>query len=219
VIELYSAENLNNERKSIRSFSKGYRNSRIFVKGGEFIIPKGDTIFTNYSKKIVVKSFYIDKYEVSYNDIINVYPEIVPDYLDDDELGKAVYTISYKKAEKFCKLKGGDLPTENQWIVAAAFDENGTFHKYPAEIDGVDFIDDVVDVKYSIKGNRGIYGMLGNVWELIKSGGETILIKGGSFFDYDKLPLLDVRVKNFVLKKEVASRLTIGFRCVYKGQE
>lgn len=175
-------------------------------------------MFVNTPKRIVyLKPFYIDKYEVSYKDIALKYPRLIPDYFEDDEMSIAVFNISYQQALDFCKSKGGDLPTEDEWIIAASFDTK--FHKYPTKFRPEQVLDDIIDVKATLKGINGIYGMLGNVWEMVKSSGDFVLVKGGSFYDYDKKPLLDVRVRNFVLKKDIASRLTIGFRCVYRDKK
>jgi len=197
-----------------------FADDKVFIKGGEYIIPKGDSFFIyNYPKtKIKLDSFYIDKYEITYEDVANIDISLVPTYIDIEmDRHLAVNTLSYKEAEFICKKRGGDLPTEEQWIVAASFDTK--FHKYPVKFNIDDYVEDIVFVDELPKGVNGLYGMLGNVWEMTKSSGKLVLVKGGSFFDYDKEELLDVRIRNYVLKKDVKLNSTIGFRCVYKDNK
>jgi len=212
-----------------------FADDKIFIKGGEYFIPYSKGFYTHSfkSKKIKIDSFYIDKYEMSYDrlpkNMKNLIPTYILQYGYKEDLALPVTNITYKQALEVCKKMGGDLPTENEWIVAAAFDKK--FYPYATKqyplakndinikkqysLDGY-MPQIIVSVYNSLIGNNSIFGMLGNVWEMTKSDGKYVLVKGGSFFDYDKVELLDVRVRNYVLKKDVASRLEIGFRCVYK---
>jgi len=224
-------------------FTLLFGSDKIFIPGGEYVIPKGDTFYTKNFKeeKIKIKPFYIDKYEFSYDRVPKSMIHIVPIYIlrskYDIEKKLPVYTVKYEEALKICRLKGGDLPTEEQWMVAAGF-ENGKFYKFPTKhypltqkdlkeqsqnyLQQIDdkyyLLDDYAPVNEALKGNNQIYGMLGNVWEMVKSKGKYVLVKGGSFYDFDRIDLFDIRVRNYVLKKYVPSTLLIGFRCVYEKQ-
>lgn len=214
-----------------------FGDDKVFIKGGSFIIPKGDSFYIkSFNKKIItIDDFYIDKYEFSYKLLPKKFQYLIPKYLVSssfEDLNLPVMNISYSQALEICKLKGGDLPTEEEWIVAAAF-ENGKFYKYPTKKYPLDKNDinikknlsdgyifsDMVFTNQALIGINGIYGMLGNVWEIVKSSGKYVLVKGGSFYNSFMIDLLDVRVRNYILKKDLNSRYTVGFRCVYRGKK
>ena len=208
-------------KKLIFLFFLLYANEKVFIKGGEFKIPQGKTIYVkNFkSKKIKIKSFFIDKYEVSYKEIpkkmYNKYKNLVPDdvfRLNDFNL--PIYSFSYETAKELCKLKGGRLPSEDEWIVAAGI-KNGKFYKNGVEKFPNNAAFDYKDVNETLKNVNGLYGIIGNVWEMVQSKGEKALLKGGSFYvGYDS-NLLDVRVRNYILKENIKSSFLIGFRCAY----
>ena len=207
-----------------------YAQDKVLIQGGRYTIPLYDTIYVTIpSKTIAVDSFMIDKYEVS-----NI--EFGKHNILDDEENYPVSKISYEEAENFCISKGGALPTQEQWIVASSF-ENGKFFPYPTKVypiedeNNINIKDeraieledggygaeiDLVDVDQAIVGINGIVGMLGNVWEITKTDGSYVVLKGGSFYNNSSKELLNNLVENRVLKFRLKDYEHIGFRCVYK---
>jgi len=202
----------------------------VTIEGGSYTIPAQKSFYTHKRvKKIDIKTFKIDKYEVS-NSRFGKKIEF------EDELYFPVVSLSYKDAESFCKKMGGNLPTVEQWLVSSSF-ENGRFYrfatqKYPiidekninvieeraSELENIGFgaFNDLVDVKDALVGNNEIVGMCGNVWEMTRSNGEYVVLKGASFYNSESIDMMDTRVENRVLKSSLKEYEHIGFRCVYE---
>ncbi|MEA2050454.1 MAG: SUMF1/EgtB/PvdO family nonheme iron enzyme [Campylobacterota bacterium] len=202
----------------------------IDIKGGIYKIPPFKSFYVDKKEQIVqIKDFKIDKYEVS-NKLFG------KKGINEDEQNYPVVKIKYQDAIKYCKQKGGDLPTKEQWLVASSF-ENNQFYQYSTknyplknendinivqdravelEIDGFGAEFDLVEVQDALVGNNNIVAMLGNVWELTKSNTQYVYLKGGSFFNNEKKELLNNYIENRVLKSDLDQYEHIGFRCVYK---
>ena len=202
----------------------------IVIKAGTYTLPAQKSFYTDVqSQEIKVKTFKIDKYEVS-NSRFGKKIEF------EDELQFPVVSLSYEDAEGFCKKMGGHLPTVAQWVVSSSF-ENGKFYgfatqKYPItdekninvideraselEKTGYGAFNDLVDVEDALVGNNKIVGMCGNVWEMTRSSGEYVVLKGASFYNSESIDMMDTRVENRVLKSSLKEYEHIGFRCVYE---
>jgi len=201
------------------------------IKGGERIIPPSCGFYcaSQASITVSVKKFNIDRYEVSNE-------KYHKKNIQEDESHFPVVHISYEDAQKFCEKMGGTLPTNEEWMVAASF-ENGEFHPYSTKVypinneedinvveeraseletEGFGIFTDLVDVEEALKGKNNIIGMLGNVWEMVLSDGKYVTLKGGSFYNAQSPALLDSRANNKVLKSTLDQYEHIGFRCVYK---
>jgi len=202
----------------------------IKIGGGTYIIPEYHSFYVSHSSEsITIAPFSIDKYEVSNREFEkkNIYA---------DDLNLPVTHISYDEALNFCQKKGANLPTSEQWLIAASF-EDGTFYPYSTQVypimdsnnvnvikeyaseledEGFGLFNDVVDVNEALIGNNNIVGMLGNVWEIVLSDGDFVELKGGSFYNANNVELLNNFVSTKVLKSQLSDYEHIGFRCVYK---
>jgi formylglycine-generating enzyme required for sulfatase activity len=202
----------------------------VLIKGGIYKIPSYEDFYTKTKPyTIKTKSFYIDKYEVSNK-------QFGKTDIDEDEQDYPVVKISYDEALKYCQKHNGTLPTQEQWIVASSFSNNQFYlyatKQYPItnqnninikedraiqlETKGYGADTDIVSVYDALIGNNGIVGMLGNVWEITKSNNNIIILKGGSFYNYQTPNLLNNLIQNKVYKSNLKQYEHIGFRCVYQ---
>jgi len=137
-----------------------------------------------------------------------------------------VVGIDYFDAVAFARWAGGRLPTELEWVLAAA-------PKEPAAYAWGDAFDSErcntfrsghkgttpVDAYAEGASAHGCLDMCGNVWEMTASADKehanTIIVKGGSWYDYPVHAKLDA---NFHAPIHRVGR-TVGFRLVYGGAE
>ncbi len=223
------------------SFSKEWIKINSFE--GNISIPVSKYSFERNSIYIKTNPFLIAKYETTNNDICQ-YFKITKNKLSKFYCQKYIknlpaVNISYKIAKNYCKFIGGRLPNENEWIVAASVSQKNNkifntkknhFYFYPTktypiskkvmkyyhlldnEIDGMDLI----DVKQTIPSFNGIYGLIGNAYEMTSSNYKNknfIIIKGGSFLEYDKLEFLKTTFID-AIKKDSFGYSQVGFRCI-----
>jgi len=211
--------------------SISFANQTITIEGGKYLFPSQNLFYYSSDKRdIEIESFMIDKYEVSNK---RFGKEI--EFEEDKNL--PVLKIGYEEARSFCKKNGGDLPTKEQWLIASSF-ENRIFYPfvtkhYPIiDENNINVIqeraielekegsfgafNDLVDVENALIGNNGIVGMCANVWEMIKSSGEYVVLKGASFYDSEKYDLMNTQIETKVLKASLREYEHIGFRCVYE---
>ncbi len=170
--------------------------------------------------------FEIDTYEVA----IGAYAKSP----SMDDACRAVSRVSLSEARAYCKDRGGRLPTEDEWIVAAAGDrprrypwgDTGAVCRRAAwglvrgpcarGADGPDTIGSHADGQTPL----GIHDLAGNVAEWVEIGGcegavggECIgVVRGGS---YETDLATDLRTW---VRREVSwasKEPTIGFRCAY----
>jgi len=198
---------------------------KVFIKESNLIYKKVPFFFILKSKP-----FYIDKYETTCGDIEKICLKVkcsndiknLCSIYDTKET--PIYSISYKEAEFICKAKGGRLPTEIEWMIAAGV-KNNKFYKYGnVNIKNIDNF--LSEVNLTQKNINGLYGIIGNVSEIVQSKGDIAVLKGGSFFDVDKklclknncYYLFDIRLKHKILKKYLKSLNSVGVRCVYEGR-
>lgn len=205
-----------------------FSQERIHIEGGEYSFEAKQSFYVKQkAKTLFVDSFYIDKYEVSNERYAKAIGE---------EMHYPVVSISYEDALSFCKKEGGSLPSEEEWMVAASF-EDGVYYEYATksypimdetdpnvvqeramelEVEGFGADIDLVNVEDALVGNNKIVGMLGNVWEMVLSDTNQVILKGGSFYNRESPQILKSSVRSKVLKSRLDQYEHIGFRCVYK---
>ena len=166
-------------------------NEMVFIPAGECIIggPADDPVtkFSSPPHKVYLKSYWIDKYEVTFEQ----YLKFVADtgylsqgnwrnyYADGKEL-QPVFNVTLKDAEAYAKWAKKRIPTNEEWEKAATWDpEKKEKRRYPwgntwkdgAANTAEAGMSDYVDIG-KFKGDVSYYGvhdMLGNAFEWTSS--------------------------------------------------
>ncbi|MBL0707897.1 MAG: SUMF1/EgtB/PvdO family nonheme iron enzyme [Sulfurimonas sp.] len=197
------------------------------------------------------KPFYIQKYEVSKRNFFEFAKEYSKhhkkienmktalwlekyDYYDEDDALLPVTKVSFDIAGKYCKSIDARLPTQQEWILAAITptkigkyqNKESVFIAYPTI--GYESAQEKMDnylttVDLSIESANGLFGMMGNVWEmtttLYEGEDDKIVIKGGSYKNREDREFFDVRFVNFIYRSSKSYEYEhIGFRCAYDKQ-
>ncbi len=155
-------------------------------------------------------------------------------------VGKAaepVVHIAYEDALAYAKWVGKDLPTEEEWEVAAQGGQPGSLYpwgeddlvkgkwqanvwqgEFPVQDEGSDGFKGLAPVKSFAPNHLGIFDMIGNAWEWTKSedsNGKKVL-KGGSYL-CAKSFCHRYRPSAKQLVEKDSSTCHIGFRCVWRS--
>ena len=182
----------------------------VYVEGADFTMgaEKGDPAEMPAHKE-TVKSFFMDKYEVTREDYAKCVeagkcsaPSIWKDKKYADGTAKfPVVGVNYSQASDYAKWAGKRLPTEEEWEFAArgaderAFPWGKTWESGKANASGAS--KDFSEVgKFSGTSPFGVYDMVGNAWEWTSSEykaypngtlppnllkGDLRVIRGGSY--------------------------------------
>lgn len=194
--------------------SKTYLKEMIYIPDGEFIMGTDDRLRDEKPMHVVyVKSFYIDKYEVtnkSYKEFIISANYNLPDNWQDGNYpyglrNHPVIFVSWNDADAYCKWRGKRLPREREWEKAARGIDGRIYpwgnkwdlnksnnplrgHKGTVEVGSFE----------AGKSPYGLYDVSGNVWEWVDDyylphpgsdfvspefGRKYRLLKGGSWWD------------------------------------
>jgi len=150
----------------------------VLIPMGEFTMGSGEH-YDDPPHKVVLSSFYMDKYEVSnsrYAEFMTAKKHPAPAYWDDKNLNKPnhpVVGVNWFDAESFCKSEGKRLPTEAEWEKAATGPANLHFpwgheydHKKSNCCQDVGSTTPVDSYPEGISG-YGVYNMGGNVYEWV----------------------------------------------------
>lgn len=224
---LDEAEKLERELKERLLYSNMVR-----ISGGEVTL--GDPSQPDEPvRRVVVKPFRIDKYEVT-NEQYAVYATLqgldVPHVWEEIKRNGArlpVINVSYTDAEGFARWAGKRLPTEDEWERAARWIDGKKF-PWGASFVGSDLRFRANCREYA-SANKGVfqrlpvgsfpegrspedvYDLAGNVWEWTSTRqGEHVVVKGGSFLS----PEQACRGSNRMLEDPSIKSIDLGFRCV-----
>ena len=180
------------------------------IDGGRFIFGIDRKEYGNTTKKMLVKSFWIDKYPVTnieYKLFIDSHPNIEIPFVDQDwakeyswDPKKRLYPqgseyrpavlVEYRHIKKYCSWLKKRLPTEVEWEKAAR-GSHGNFYPW-----GNDWVENACNSremgvnmttnvqkfeKYSSE--YGVTDLIGNVWEWTSNEYEYggYVIRGGSW--------------------------------------
>lgn len=181
--------------------------------------------------QVRLKSFSIDKYEITNSEYLGCFAEGVCDPHELHETrpkdfngkNQPVVFVSWKDAQTFCKWRGGDLPTETQWERAAQGDNLGGAHFQQIYNSG-----STKDIGGQRPNSNGLYDMMGNVYEwtldwygpyplnniLNPKGppeGKEKVVRGGAWHS----PSHYLRVADRVARTPEYKYSDVGIRCSY----
>jgi formylglycine-generating enzyme len=173
-------------------------------------------------RSVRVQAFRVDAFEVTRGQV----QSLVGDSAVPDEPARAASAVARPFAETLCGLRGGRLPTEDEWIVAAASAVNPP-RRYPwgdtgavcrraawglasgpcdRGAGGPDTVGSHPDGDTPL----GLHDMAGDVAEWVS--GEPAAAKGGSWAD---ALASELRIWARLELDPSATDARVGFRCVY----
>jgi formylglycine-generating enzyme required for sulfatase activity len=196
-------------------------------------------------RKTRIKSFYIDKYEVTYGEYKEFLeatghrpiPEWIEKFIQGDDY--PIVGVSWNDADAYCKWKGKRLATQDEWELAA---RSKIRRKYPwgnnhpdgkngnfADINsGVPWKNNAYNDGYASLAPvnsypagatpEGVYNLGGNAREwtaTVNKKNKTAIAKGGSFENAFD-DMMTADQRQFKLG---SINNTLGFRCVYDDPE
>ena len=217
-----------------KDISSNIPGAMIYIEGGIFDMGNNDGIETEKPlHRISVKSYYIDKYEVTqadYEKVMGHNPShfkcpICP-----------VENVSWNDANEYSKIVGKRLPTEAEWEFAARGGNKSKGYKYSGSdnIDEVAWYSDNSGHKTHPVGTKqpnelGIYDMTGNIFEWCSDwygekyygqsneynpqgppSGTSRVLRGGSWF----ISPIYMRVSLRSNSPPTTKNFIGGFRCV-----
>jgi len=202
----------------------------------------------SFSGKIVIKPFYISKYEITVSD----YEKYLNKTLSQRNKKRPLTNVDFYTAQKVCNFYGGRLPTQKEWIVAAGvkvakskcyeFLKYNQFYPYPTakypldekdkqsqcmledddeiEIDRIG--SEFIRVDWSYENINGTFGMLGNVSEWVDDEviyfGKKYKIIKGGNYDNFGFNHL-FDVRVVDFLPPSSKRKNVGFRCVWEDKK
>jgi formylglycine-generating enzyme required for sulfatase activity len=195
----------------------------VYIPAGEFKYGHAEDPKTALGRKVVLKAYLIDRYEIQRGEYKTFRPdyEVIP--------GKEKFPITlvtFAEAKAYCESAGKRLPTEQEWEKAARGPAGGKWPwgKYqPHPNNGFSgFLPEPVDQRSEWISPYGIYGMGHNVWEWVADDwnyngmpgtekGLYKVIRGGLYQSHLKIDFSHTWARNYM--EPTASYNFIGFRC------
>jgi len=182
---------------------------------------------------VFLETFYIDRFETTYEDFINFKPTAEYSISNYNE---PVRGVNWFEADAYCLAIGKRLPTELEWEKTARGSDNRLF------VWGNEFIKEnanfskkvvPVDIKNKDKSEYGVWGMNGNVSEWTSSwyqpypnskhtdenyGKKFKITRGGSFFKRDHGFIKEFTMIPYRNIAPIYARFwDTGFRCALSG--
>ena len=172
-------------------------------------------------RKVKLDAFWIDKYEVSNADYRECFIAGVcePSVLHEDrpqdfnKPRQPVVFVNWEDARTYCSWRGGNLPTEAQWEVAAEGKKLGGAHF------GQPYGNSAPEIIGKFEANsQGLYDMMGNVYEWTlneyASSGKNKVVRGGAWNSASHF----LRTSDRVGKDPELRYSDVGFRCIKNQQ-
>ncbi len=180
------------KKKNVRTaYSSFGSEDMVKIPGGTFTSGKDGYNKDNPPKKRRIKTFYLDKYEVTvkkYRQVMGRLPDNEPSWGWKDN--HPVVNITWHEATNYCKKQGKRLPTEWEWEYAAAGPEKFTWPNgnsftdsdYSCSVGSKDENSTSPVGSYQPNG-YGLYDIGGNVWEWTSSwyDANNHVLRGGSW--------------------------------------
>ena len=195
----------------------------VYIPEGAFTYGHAEDPKTALGRKVFLKAYLIDKYELSRGE----YKKFKPEF--EVSPGKErfpVAWVSFADAKAYCEWAGKRLPTEPEWEKAARGPDGGKWPwgNYQAHPNNgfSGFIPETVDAREEWISPYGVYGMGHNMWEWLADdwdyngmpGSEKGLykvIRGGLYQSHLKIDFSPTWSRNYM---DPAARYNfIGFRC------
>jgi formylglycine-generating enzyme required for sulfatase activity len=190
------------------------------IAGSIIEIPEGSFEIggsASYPSKIVfLETFFIGHHEVTNEEFAEKFSHhAFPQGAEEHP----ATNITWLKAEEYCQLSGGHLPTEEQWEKAARGTDGRIYpwgDKVPRKRPHP-FISGVIKRKAgTVKHDYspyGLYGMAGSVWEWALSNHENKkVVRGGLWNLHLDFYFSKTFDRNFISPEE--KHIFLGFRCV-----
>ncbi len=195
----------------------------VYIPAGKFKYGHAEDPKTALGKKVFLKAYLIDRYEMQRGE----YKKLKPDFKVSPGKEKfPVAWIPFAEAQSYCELAGKRLPTEQEWEKAARGPDGGkwpwgTYQAHPGNgFSG--FIPEQVDQRQEWISPYGIYGMGHNVWEWMADDwnyngmpdtekGLYKVIRGGLYQSHLKIDFSHTWARNYM--DPTARYNFIGFRC------
>ena len=151
------------------------------------LVPEGEFLYGNDKRRLKLKAFYMDKYEVSTSRYAKFLDFTASEKPTDWEQttpvkygDRPVVGVDWTDASGYCKWAGKRLPTEEEWEKAARGTDGRTYpwgeeaptrlHANFGRSTGSSYANLVsVDQLVDGKSPYGMYNMAGNVWEWTSS--------------------------------------------------
>ena len=195
----------------------------VYIPAGEFRYGHAEDSKTALGRKVFLKAYLIDRYEMQRGE----YKKFKPDFKVSP--GKETFPVSwipFAEAQSYCELIGKRLPTEQEWEKAARGPDGGKwpwglYQAHPGNgFSG--FIPERVDQRQEWISPYGIYGMGHNVWEWTADDwnyngmpdtekGLYKVIRGGLYQSHLKIDFSPTWARNYM--DPTARYNFIGFRC------
>lgn len=217
-------------KRKLFSLKEKMYDGMVYIPAGSFIMGSDDSADKNPLRKVELKGFFIDRYEVTngeYADFIRATKRKPPAYWKGAKPPEGtenlpVTGITYEDAKAYATWCGKRLPTEEEWEKAAGWDErNGVKLRFPwgnRFVSGNANIGDTaglakVGTFMRDKSPYGVYDLAGNASEFtstIRNG--RVVVRGGSYSD-----ITTRRMRTSYAGIEVLPTqkfMNVGFRCV-----
>jgi len=195
----------------------------VYIPPGDFTYGHADDPKTALGRKVMLKAYLIDRYEMPRGE----YQKIHPDFeVGPGKENLPVTFIPFPEAKSYCESVGKRLPTEQEWEKAARGPDGGKWPwgKYQTHPNNgfSGFIPEPVDRRPEWISPYGIYGMGHNVWEWMADDwdyngmpgpekGLYKVIRGGLYQSHLKIDFSHTWVRNHM--EPTARYNFIGFRC------
>ena len=195
----------------------------VYIPEGEFRFGHAEDPKTALGRKVFLKAYLIDRYELRRGE----YKKFDPKFeVDPGKEGFPVTWVNFAQAKAYCEWAGKRLPTEQEWEKAARGPRGGkwpwgTYQPHPNNgFSG--FIPERVDDRSEWISPYGIHGMGHNVWEWTADDwdyngmpgtekGLYKVIRGGLYQSHLKIDFSHTWARNYM---DPAARYNfIGFRC------
>ncbi len=195
----------------------------VYIPAGEFKYGHAEDPKTALGRKVFLKAYLIDRYEMQRGE----YKKFKPDFEVSSRKEKyPVSLIPFAEAKAYCEWAGKRLPMEQEWEKGARGPDGGKWPwgNYQAHPNNgfSGFLPERVDERKEWVSPYGLYGMGHNVWEWMADDwdyngmpgtdkGLYKVIRGGLYQSHLKIDFSHTWGRNYM--EPTARYNFVGFRC------